>query len=134
MLLLNVGESLEVVIKFLSLHCSETESDNINLILKNLIKIRDGKQSYLTEWTQYLDRARIINLEKNNQAISREFTEQEVFDAMVILLEDNYKKTKSDDLGGCLSELGYVEYGETADSAMAELWQKFLHEAKGIQN
>lgn len=134
MIFLNLQDSLEIVIMFLSHYCNETKSDNLKLILNTLKKIHNSSKTNidLINWELYLNQAK-NNLQKSktypniaykNQSIL--FTEQEVFDAMILLLEENYKKSQADDIGGCLSDLAYCDYGETADPATAYFWQKFL--------
>lgn len=138
MLFLSLQESLKVVIMFLSQYCKETKSENLKLILDTLKKASEGngQSTYSIDWKGYLNQAK-SNMQasnhcpevasKNNSIL---FTEQEVFNAMVLLLEDSYKKSQSDDIGGCLSDLSYCEYGETADPAMAYFWQQFLTKVK----
>ena len=126
---------------FLSHYCSETESDNIKVILNALEQITGNVQTKTDsiDWAKYLEQAKINLRHKNyytrqsrNNSIL--FTEQEVFDAMVLLLEEKYKIAEARDLGGCLSDLAYYEYGETADPAMADFWQKFLIDVKSSVN
>lgn len=137
MLLLTGGETLEVVIKFLTHYCGETDSKNIEVILATLVNMRNSQQQELSEWKKFLTTARFgakLDSDKQIYSLPLEFTEKEAFDAMVLLLEEQYKTIKSDDLGGCLSDLLYGTYGDTSDPATNYFWQKFLHEVKGIKH
>lgn len=53
-------------------------------------------------------------------------TEKQAFQTMVLFLEEFYQRTKSDEVGGLLSDLLMSEEGLTADPAAWEDWQKCI--------
>jgi hypothetical protein len=127
---LNLQESIDLVVAFLVHYCNETKSENLRTVVSALQKVQGNiKQNiHLLDWETYLIRARNDLNPKQNifKGIAKLFSEQEVYDAMLLLLEERYKKYHEDDIGGCLSDLAYCDYGETADPAMAYFGEIFL--------
>ena len=50
-------------------------------------------------------------------------TDKEAYEAMFAFLEQVYKRTKSDDIGSLLGNIGYLPDGEPADPAIWGDWQ-----------
>jgi len=105
--------------------------------LNSLINIDQNNppKNELIHWDNYLDRARkMISKKASRKSFTTNmvelFSEQEIFEAMILLLEDFYHKTNSDDLGAFLGDLLHPDYGETADDAAWEEWQECLHRVK----
>lgn len=60
-------------------------------------------------------------------------TERQAFEAMVLFLEDFYKRTQSDEVGGLLSDLLISEGGTTADPAAWEDWMESVRKVLAIK-
>jgi hypothetical protein len=119
---LNEQEALSVVIFYLQDYYSRTKPDDTGIIIKGLQNNtldQYGNNYIFDEWKKCL-RSKI---KENDQQY---FTEADVFEAMFLLLDYYYKKTKSDDIGGLLSDLLHIDYGATADPAAWSDWQRCL--------
>ncbi len=57
-------------------------------------------------------------------------TEKEAYEAMFAFLEQLYDRTKSDDIGSLLSDLGYLPDGDIADPAVWGEWLECISKAK----
>ena len=55
---------------------------------------------------------------------------EEAYKAMIIFLEGYYERTHSDDVGGLLGGMAFLEDGTTADSAAWEDWIDAIDELK----
>ena len=140
MILLTKQEALKTIILFIKIYCDETNSNDAKNILNSLIKVEQNKvsENELINWGDYLDNARKMILEQGSEkSFSTNIelvSEQEAFEAMILLLEEYYNKTNSDDLGAFLGDLSHPEYGETADDAAWYDWQECLHQVKTSKN
>lgn len=126
MLFLTEQEALQAVIMFLEHYCSETKSDNLKNILNQLKEAK--KKNTLDTWSRALRASKGTNFTSTQPVIL--FTEKEAYDAMISILEREFAQSKAADIGGCLSDICYVDYGETADPASAYFWKKILHSLK----
>jgi len=57
-------------------------------------------------------------------------TDKEAFLAMVAFLQDYYKRTGSDDVGGLLGGLSLLPDGSTADPAAWQDWLRAVQKSK----
>ena len=134
MITLTKQEALRTIILFIKMYCDETGSNDAKNILNNLQQVEQTKsiQNKVINLSYYLDNARKMILKQSqNKFIAttlESFSEQEIFEAMILLLEEYYYKTNSNDLGAFLGDLLHAEYGETADDAAWENWQECLQQ------
>ena len=132
MILLTKQDALKTIILFIKMYCYEKNSNDAKNVLNSLMKTEQNKANgdELINWGSYLDCARKMILkqaaEKSSATDIELVSEQETFEAMILLLEEYYNKTNSDDLGAFLGDLLHAKYGETADDAAWEKWQECL--------
>jgi len=130
MRILTEPEALKVTILFLQQYYERTKPDDAGIIAKDLL-IAQSKRIYNENfclWNKCLKKVH-TKLEFNNKS-KLNFTEEEVFEAMILFLEKYYEKTNSDDIGGLLSDLLHIDYGATADPAAWYDWQECLEKVK----
>jgi hypothetical protein len=125
---LNKKEALAAVVSYLQTYNSRTKPDETETLIKALSVPNLNKSANMIaiqkDWEDIL-----YQLHKKN--MDGIYTEKEIFDAMITLLEKYYERTNSDDIGGLLSDLGYIDYGATADPAAWYDWQDSLTKVKG---
>ncbi len=69
--------------------------------------------------------------------MEHKLTKVQAFNAVSMLLDIYYIETLSDDLGGILGSMSFLQDGGTADPAMWEVWVEFLNKIlneKKVQN
>lgn len=132
MTILTKQEALRVIILFIKMYCDETGSNDAKKILNNLVEQNKTIENKVINLSYYLDSARkmIFTQPQNKLSATNDesFSEQEIFEAMILLLEEYYYKTNSNDLGAFLGDLLHDEYGETADDAAWEKWQECINQ------
>ncbi len=128
MINLNKDESLKTVICFLQIYYSQTSSPDTAFIIEEL-ENKSFKSTIRKNWEKILNKS-LPNFENDENIV---FLENVVFEAMIKLLEQFYFATKSDDIGGLLSDLLHIGYGATADPAAWYEWQDCVKKAKGSQ-
>ena len=65
-----------------------------------------------------------------------DLTKQEAYLAMYAFLEEQYRTTKSDDIGSLLGGMSFLEDGKPVDMAEWEIWLESIEKVKqgGVQN
>ena len=132
MIKLNKEEALRTVIAFLKGHYNRTKSYDTGLIIDSLT--HSNASILFNNFMESLDKIHneFINENKVVNSVPL-FTEEEVFEAMIGVLDKYYIKTNSDDIGVLLGGLLHAEYGDTADSAFFDDWQDVLNQEKTRQ-
>jgi uncharacterized protein (DUF2225 family) len=135
MIILTKQEALSAIILFIKMYYDETHSRDAKNILNELQNIQNvTRENAAINLDHYLDNARKIILKQvqRNQVDSALglVSEQEAFEAMILVLEEYYYKTDSDDLGSFLGDLLHGMYGSTSDPAAWEKWQECLKKIK----
>ncbi len=133
MLMLNNEEALNVFIAFLEQYYDRTCPNDTGIIaeaLRNKNCRTHEQQDLLNSWENSLKEIAYSQLKKNGLENINEYTEKDVFEAIILMLEKYYEKTNSDDIGSFLGDLQHPSYGVTADPAAWHDWQRCLQQIK----
>jgi len=131
MIMLTNKESVTLVKLFFQMFYST--SNDVLAVMNALPYDGNTNQKKSINWGKYLDIAK-TNLIKDGKfqpidtKSDKTISEEQVFDAMILLLEDIYKQTNSDDIGAFLSDLLHGDYGSTSDPAAWSDWEKCLQQ------
>ena len=131
MKILTEQEALKATILFLQQYYEQTKPDDTGIIAKDLLDAQNNKVYNKTfdEWRECLKKTK-AKLVESNKKLLKNFTEEEVFEAMFLFLSQYYEKTNSGDIGSLLGDLLHGDYGSTSDPAAWYDWQECLQKVK----
>jgi len=129
MKILTKQEALKATILFLEQYYERTKPDETGAIAKNLVAAQNEKK-YNKNFYLWDECLKSVHKKLGfNDKSTVNFTEEEVFEAMILFLEKYYEETNSGDIGGLLSDLLHGDYGSTSDPAAWYDWQECLKKA-----
>lgn len=139
MIMLTKEESIKLVNEFLQYFFDCSTEYEVILLLNNLIELsKNNVKVSKINWEKYLIAAKSKLTKEGSHSFNgiednKTISEEQAFDAMILLLEDIYEQTASDDIGSFLGNLLHEEYGATSDPAAWYNWERFLQKVVSEQ-
>ena len=127
------------MVNFLIYYYKRTLSGDLSLVMEIIYSFSDSSITDQAAWPDWNNAVKKVlqkqTIEKPvDETMERRLTKLQAFNAMVKFLDEYYKKTTSDFMGGLISSLYFTVDGGTADPAFWSEWDDAIKKVLQKQN